>query len=276
MIKLLLILCVFSQIKEINPNKTWEIEIVTKKTEKYILLTKNEPINFVVEGPTYLKTYTRIPWLGDIKGRQIYKIILQDNDMDERIITLESEKSSVTKDKKGRPLSKWRSFYIEVPEGLNKYKVINWSSPNDTILLKFKYESPTKWTDIPASDYNTIIESIEEEKIVKYYELEKNERLTLGISGPARLKVISRLNYDEKIMGNQNYTILVDDNGNVKRFPLKCYKSQTIEYKDRKKIVPSNARSFYINIPKGWHNIKLSLSGTIAKSVSLRFQVEKK
>jgi hypothetical protein len=267
---------VFSQIKEINPNKTWEIEIVTKKTEKYYLLTKNEPISIGVEGPTYLKVYTRIPWLGDIKGRQIYKIILQENDMDERIITLESEKSNVTKDKKGRSLSKWRSFYIEVPEGMNKYKIINWSSPNDTILLKFKYESPKKWADIPASDYNTIIESIEEEKIVKYYELKKNEQLTLGINGPARLKVISRLNYDEKIMGDQNYTILVDDNGNVKKIPLKCYKSQTIEYKDRKKIVPSNARSFYINIPKGWHNIKFSLSGTIAKSVSLRFQVEKK
>jgi hypothetical protein len=84
MIKLLLILCVFSQIKEINPNKTWEIEIVTKKTEKYYLLTKNEPISIGVEGPTYLKVYTRIPWFGDIKGRQIYKIILQENDMDER------------------------------------------------------------------------------------------------------------------------------------------------------------------------------------------------
>ncbi|TET61906.1 MAG: hypothetical protein E3J47_04425 [Candidatus Stahlbacteria bacterium] len=276
MIKLLLILCVFSQIKEINPNKTWEIEIVTKKTEKYYLLTKNEPISIGVEGPTYLKVYTRIPWFGDIKGRQIYKIILQENDMDERIITLESEKSNVTKNKKGRPLSKWRSFYIEVPEGMNKYKIINWSSPNDTILLKFKYESPKKWADIPASDYNTIIESIEEEKIVKYYELKKNEQLTLGINGPARLKVISRLNYDEKIMGDQNYTILADDNGNVKKFTLKCYKSQTIEYKDRKEIVPSNARNSYINIPKGWHNIKFSLSGTIAKSVSLRFQVEKK
>ncbi|MCK4453035.1 hypothetical protein KAU59_01645 [candidate division WOR-3 bacterium] len=276
MIKLLLILCVFSQIKEINPNKKWEIEIVTKKVEQYTLLTKNEPISLVVEGPTYLKVYTRIPWFGDIKGSQIYKIILQENDIDERIITLESEKSNVTKDKKGRPVSKWRSFHIEVPEGLNNYKIINWSSPNDTILLKFKYESPKRWADTPATDYNTIIESIEEEKIVKYYELKKNERLTLGISGPARLKVISRLNYDEKIMGDQNYTILVDDNGNVKKFPLKCYKSQTIEYKDRKKIVPSNARNSYINIPKGWHNIKFSLSGTIAKSVSLRFQVEKK
>jgi len=276
MIKLLLILCVFSQIKEINPNKTWEIEIVTKKTEKYYLLTKNEPISIGVEGPTYLKVYTRIPWLGDIKGRQIYKIILQENDMDERIITLESEKSNVTKDKKGRPLSKWRSFYIEVPEGMNKYKIINWSSPHDTILLKFKYESPKKWTDIPASDYNTIIESIEDEKIVKYYELKKNEQVTLGINGPARLKIISRLNYDEKIMGDQNYTILVDDNGNVKKISLKCYKSQTVQYKDRKEIVPSNARNSYINIPKGWHNIKFSLSGTIAKSVSLRFQVEKK
>lgn len=276
MIKLLLILFVFSQIKEIKPDKKWEIEIVTKKRQTYNLLTKDEPITFTVEGPTYLKVYTRIPWSVDTKGSQIYKVILQENDMDERIITLESEVSNVTKDKKGRPLSKWRSFYIEVGEGLSNYKIIHWSSPNDTILLKFAYESPKKWVDISATDYNTIIESIEEEKIVKYYELNKDEQLTLGISGPTKLKVISRLNYDEKMLGEQNYTMLVNDNGAVEKFPLKCYKSGVIMYKDRKEIVPSNARIFYINSKSGWHNLKFNLSGTIAKSVSLRFQVEEK
>jgi hypothetical protein len=276
MIKILLLLCLISQIKEITPDKKCEIEIVTKKTQKYNLLIKNEPITFTVEGPTYLRIYTRIIWPKSEKGSKIYKVILQKNDIDERIITLESKVSSVTKDTKGRPVSKWRSFYVEVPEGLNRYKLVNWSSPNDTILLKFAYESPKKWVEIPATDYDAIIEAIEEEKILKYYELKKDKQLTLKIQGPVKLKVITRLNYDEQLMGEQNYTVLVQDNGDEKTYSLKCYKSEIIDFKDRKEIVPGNARNIFINVSQGLHTLKFSLSGTIAQSTALRFLVEEK
>jgi hypothetical protein len=276
MIKLLFIFLIFTQIKNISPNNKLNIEIVTKKSETYNVLTKNEPITFTVEGSTYIRVYTRIPWPKGNKGTEIYKIIFQENELDERIITLESEASEVTKDKKGRTLSKWRSFYIEVPEGENKYKIIHWSSPRDTILVKFAYESPKEWTDIPATHYQTIMNAIEEEKIIKYYELRKDQAVRLEIIGPIKLQVISRLNYDEKLLGEQNYIILVDDNGNVNKFPLKCYKSEIITYEDRKEIVPSNARSFYINLKEGRHVLKFNLSGTLAQSVSLRFLGEKK
>jgi len=269
-------LCLFSQIKEINPSKKWEVEIVTKQTEDYLLLTKNSPMTFSVEGPTYLRVYTRIFWPKDKMGSQIYKLILQENKVDENIITMESEESSVTRDKKGRPLSKWRSFYIEIPEGLNNYRLTHWSSPNDTILVKFAYESPRKWTEIQASEYGTTIEAIEEEKILKYYELKRNDNITLNINGPTRLRVISRLNYDEKMIGDQNYTIGIEDGGNSEKFALKGYKSQIITYRDRKNIVPSSARSFHLNLKEGRHTLKFTLTGTIAESASLRFLVEEK
>jgi hypothetical protein len=276
MIKILLILCIFSQLKQIIPNKKWEIEIVTKKKENYYLLTKNEPIEFSVEGPTFLRVYTRILWPKGVGGNQLYKVILQDSKADERIITLESEISEITKDKNGSRVSKWRSFYIEVPAGINDYKITHWASPKDTILLKFKYESPKKWIEISATDYNTIIESIEEEKIVKYYELSEIDTLTLRISGPIKLKVISRLNYDENIMGEQNYTILVHDNEMVNKYSLQCYKSEIITYKDRKDIVPSNAENFFLKLSKGLHTLKFNLAGTVAKSAAIRFLIEEK
>lgn len=274
MIKFLILICIFSQIKGFEPDKKWDIEIVTKKIEQYNLLAKGEPITLTVEGPTYLRVYTRIPWASGFKGSKIYKIIIQDNDLNEQIKTFESERSSVTKDKLGRPLSKWRSFYIEVDEGTNTYKLMNWYSPNDTILFKIEYEAPKKWKDIPATNYSSILEAIENEKIVKYYGLKNEEKVTLGISGPTRLKVISRLGYNSMLVGEQNYTILVKDKGKTEEFSLKCYKSETIKYKNRKDLVPSNARSFYININSGWHELQFDLTGTIAKEAALRFQVE--
>ncbi len=276
MIKFLIALCVISQLKDIKPMKKMEIEIVTKQTDEYLLLTKNAPVSFAVEGPTYLRVYTRIMWPKNNMGSQAYKLILQENKLDERIVTLESEESSVTRDNKGRTLSKWRTFYIEVPEGLNQYKLTHWSSPNDTILLKFAYESPKKWTEITPTAYAAVIEAVEEERIIKYYELRNDRTVILRVNGPARVRVISRLNYDEKMIGDQNYTIAVDDNGTQEKFPLKAYKSQIITYKDRPSIVPSNARSFHLSIKEGMHTLKFSMTGTVAESSVLRFLVEER
>lgn len=274
MIKVLLIFMILGQIKSISPNKKLDIEIVTKKTETYTILTSQEPISITVEGPTYLRVYTRIPWPKENTGSEIYKIILQKNEMDEEIITFEAEVSQVTKDKTGGRLSKWRSFYIEVPEGSNTYNILHWASPNDTILLNFRYESPKEWQEMRATDYKSIIEAIEEEKIIKYYELEKDGGVKLEITGPTKLRVITRLNYDAKMLGEQNYTILVNDNGKEAKHSLRCYKSEIIEYKDRKEIIPSNARNLYINIGSGRHVLTFTLSGTIAQSAAARFLVE--
>jgi hypothetical protein len=276
MINLVMALCLVSQLQEVEPYKKWEIEIVTKKTDEYLLLTKNQPLSFSVEGPTYLRVYTRIIWPKANPGSEIYKIILQENEIEENIITLESEESRVTTDKKGRSLSKWRSFYIEVPEGLNRYKLTHWASSKDTILIKFAYESPRRWDEIPATEYGAVIEAIEEERIIKYYELKQDGAVTLRIKGPQRLRVITRLNYDERMIGDQNYTIMLERNGVVEQFPLKCYKSQIITYKDRKNIVPSNARSFHVNLGDGTHTLTFKLAGTVAESAALRFLVEER
>jgi hypothetical protein len=276
MINLVMAVCLFSQLQKIEPYKKVEIEIITKKTEDYLLLVKNQPLSFTVEGPTYLRVYTRIIWPKDKMGSDVYKLILQENDMEEKIMNFESDESKVTKDMKGRMVSKWRSFYIEVPEGLNSYKLTHWSSPQDTILVKFAYESPKRWVEIPAAEYSAIIEAIEEEKILKYYELKKDGSIAVRANGPQRIQVIARLNYDEKMIGDQNYTINVEENGKVERFALKCYKSQMITYKDRKNLMPSNARSFYINLGEGSHILRFSLAGTIAESAALRFLVEEK
>ncbi|UCD06305.1 MAG: hypothetical protein JSV98_03490 [candidate division WOR-3 bacterium] len=276
MVNLVMALCLFSQLQKIEPYKKWEIEIVTKKTDEYLLLVKNQPLSFSVEGPTYLRVYTRIVWPKGNLGSEVYKLILQENEIDEDIITFESEESNVSRDKRGRSLSKWRSFYIEVPEGMNNYKLTHWASPQDTILVKFAYESPKRWVEIPAAEYGAIIEAIEEERIVKYYELSNSRTVALRVNGPQRLRVIARLNYDEKMIGDQNYTLTVEENGKIERFPLKCYKSQMITYKDRKNIVPSNARSFHINLGAGTHILRFGLAGTVAESAALRFLVEEK
>lgn len=274
MIYAITVLCLFSQIVDISPREQYDIEIVTKTKDRFIILAKNKPVTVTVEGPTYLRVYTRIPWHDRSVKNEIYKVILQENEIDEKIITLESEQSEVSKGEGGISVSKWRSFYIEVPQGLNTYKLIHWSSPRDTILLKFAYESPKKWKDIAATEYRSAIEAIEEEQFVTYYELPYDGNVILRLKGPTKLRIISRLNYDAQTIGEQSYTLIAEDNSTVERFPISCHKSETITFENRKDVVPSNAQRSYLDIGNGWHTVRFRLSGAIAQSVSLRFQVE--
>ena len=43
MIDVLMALLLVSQLQNIEPAKKWDVEIVTKKTEEYMLLIKNQP-----------------------------------------------------------------------------------------------------------------------------------------------------------------------------------------------------------------------------------------
>jgi hypothetical protein len=274
MIQTLLLLCSIAQIKTVAPQYPWNIEIVTKKTQEYFLLTRQEPISLTVKGPTYLRVYTRILIPDRTHSDYLYKLILGEGPLDERIISFTTTLSTVTTDKNGTVVSKWRSFYIDVPEGMNTYTLTHWDSPKDTILIRFAYESPQPWNIVPATEYKTMLETIEEERSTRYYELQKDDRVVVKATGPTRLRITARLNYDETLFGEQSFTLVAADNGSENTFPLKCYRSDVLHYQNRSDIVPSNARTIYLTIGDGTHTLIFSMYGSLAKSSALRFETE--
>lgn len=274
MIKILLLCCLIAQIKIVEPERPWTIEIVTKKLQEYLLLTKTEPITVTVEGPTYIRVYTRILLPGQNQGNHLYKLILTEGPLDERIISFETNRSLITTDTHGTPVSKWRSFYVEVPAGEHTYTLTHWDSPKDTILLRFAYESPQPWTIVPATEYQSLLETIEDGRTMRYYEISKSDNVTVKVSGPTRLRITARLNYDETLFGEQSFTLIARDNGAESTFPIKCDKSENLIYQNKGEIVPSDARSVYLSLDDGSHTIVFTITGTLAKSVALRFETE--
>jgi hypothetical protein len=262
------------QIKTVEPERPWNIEIVTTKTQEYLLLTRTEPLALTVKGPTSLRVYTRILLPSRATGGHLYKLILAESPTEERIISFETTLSTITTDSHGTPVSKWRSFYIDVPEGESNYTLTHWSSPKDTILVRFAYESPQPWTIVPATEYRSLLETIEDGVTKRYYELQKNERVVIQIAGPARIRIITRLSYDETLFGEQSFTLIARDNGNETTFPIKCDKSDDLTYQNRSDIVPSTSRSVYLSLDQGIHTVEFEISGTLARSIALRFEKE--
>lgn len=272
MIKAILFMFLFSQIKEIVPQNELQVKIQTSKEDNYYLLTKKEPLEIKVDGPTWLRVYTRIPWPADVKGTKIYKLILEENDLKERFITMETERSSVAKLAKIR-LSKWRSFYINVPKGMNTYRFLVWSGPSDSVLMRFAYESPKNWLDVTPAEYNAKLELAEDERIINYFEAASTRPVVLEIEGPKKLQIISRLNYSTIMEGEQFYSITVKENNKiVKNISFRAHRSETTNYRNRKEIIPSNPHTFYLNIRKGRHRLEFYPGAVESCGFRFRFQ----
>ncbi len=274
MISLIFSLLIMSQVANVSPQQEVKIKIQTSREESFLVLTRNQPVELKISGPTWLRVYTRIPWTGDKKGNKLYKLILQEDELKEKFITLETEYSNVARLDKTR-LSKWRSFYINVPEGLHTYRFIHWRAPGDSILLKFTNESPGKWQDIVPLSYNTKLELVEDEKIINYYETTPEKPIILEIEGPKKLKIIARLNLKSDVQGEHIYSISIKEKGKtIKSTTYRAYPSETVHYNNRPEILPSNPHTIFLNIRKGIHRYEFYIEkGT---TCGLRFLIEPK
>lgn len=260
------------QLINVSPQNETKIKIHTTKDEAYTILTRNQPVEIKVSGPTWIRVYTRIPWTGEKKGTKVYKLILQEDDIKEKFITRETEYSSVARLDKIR-LSKWRSFYINVPQGLHTYRFIYWRAPSDTILMRFTSESPGRWQDIPALSYNRTLELIEDEKIINYYEATIDKPVIIEIEGPKKLKITSRLHIPANVQSDQLYTITVKEKDRtIKTQNFWAYRSETVGYNKQTDLIPSNPHTFYLNVRKGTHRYEFWI--TNGAGCGLRFMAE--
>jgi hypothetical protein len=275
MFELVLFQLVIGQIKSTLPLPEIKVRIQTYQEDTYFLLGKDQPAEITVEGPTWIRVYTRIPWHDDWTGTKIYKIIQQTNGQQEKFITLESERSKVAKAGSIR-LSKWRSFFINVPKGLNTYRFVHWASPADSIFLKYAFETPGKWSDLTPSGYSSKLELTEDERIIEYYEATDLKPVVLEVAGPRKIKVIARLNFTMAMPEDQYFTVDIKEKGrSVKTKSFRARRSETTVYRNLREALPSDPHVFYLDVRKGVHRYELFLSG-FPGSAALRVQTGQK
>jgi hypothetical protein len=112
------------------------------------------------------------------------------------------------------------------------------------------------------------------EKPISYFVATTEVAVRLRVIGPTKLRIVSRLNYDARMKGEQKYAILASENGRlILTKPFLTSKSLGVEYKDWKEVVPGKSRTSYLPVPAGEHIYAFKLGESIAKSVSLRFSI---
>ncbi|MCX7757119.1 MAG: hypothetical protein RMJ65_04785 [candidate division WOR-3 bacterium] len=263
------------EVKKISPRTT--ISVVKRIEQEYYLLTKDKPLEFSVDGPTYLRVYTRLLWQATMTQKESYKIIVSEDQESEKIMSFTSELSRTARGANRTQYGKWRSFYLEVPKGKHNYKLTLLEAKSETVAVRISFERPTEYRKIvPEKPYREL-QFVEREKIIPYYEVTLKNPVKVKIEGPAILKVSCRLNYDYTMEGKQNYTIAAIVGGKewqTKTF--KASKSETGLYKNAPELIPSVASNMYLDIPPGSYLIEFIIKGTLAKSGALTFYYKPK
>ncbi|UCG41956.1 MAG: hypothetical protein JSU73_08690 [candidate division WOR-3 bacterium] len=243
-----------------------DVSVIQRTDLGYYLLAANRPLEFEVQGPTWIRVYTRLWWPDGVDWDQAYRMSLCQGDV-ERPLAFESglSKSSFGPDR--RRVGKWRSFYVQVPSGVNNYRLKLDDAPCDTVGIRFTFRAPKPWQPVAVPGSELVL--ADGADTVRMTRLELGAPLNVTVSGPCRLRVSARLNFEPSMVGAQNFVLTVDKGGQqVATDNFRVSRSGAV-YVNEPGLVPSSRKGLRFNLGEGVHRLSILLSGTLARSAGV-------
>jgi len=249
------------------------VRTIKEKRTPYVLLTANEPVSFTVEGPIYIRVFTRLLYMKGDKEKRTYKILVQEDEKREKIFTKTTEPSTVSF-YDSAPVGKWRVIPIQVPPGKHSYKLSLFESPYP-VAIRIVPGRPPKWSSLIPRETLEEINAVENEKIVRYYLLPTDSFATVMVSGPVLFRVEVRSNFTEGMSKVDHFTIKILEDGKIiKSEDVTVYPSDVVHWKERKDWTPSQKAYLTTSLSKGAHRIRVQVTGSLSPEVAIRFLKE--
>tara|TARA_Y100000590_G_scaffold467372_1_gene646053 strand:- start:2081 stop:2950 length:870 start_codon:yes stop_codon:yes gene_type:complete len=230
------------------------------------LLYKNIGKQFALDDSIQIGIYTRTIKAPSGKKSRNYGLRVQIDDNPPFELRYKKKGSRVTSpDRPGWNYTKSGIWYIYIPNkpGWSNIKILPMRG-NPVVyvrLISNKIDNKGKVSEIirTVNTQNRVsIKNLDKNTSTKWYALNKVNQQQFEIEGPTKIRVFSRLQFDQNIV-KDDYYIYVRENG----IDLGTYYFQTEKSKQSKNIdssVPiSKWRSLWINVPKGKHYYTFSM-----------------
>lgn len=263
----------------VAPVKGTPVAVVTDENiSSFFLCSQREPLEFDVTGPGTVEITTRL-LLPKGKTEGSYAVELREGG---RLLERHETQSELAMAKlSGRPerVCKSRKFHHEISPGAHHLTLVFTGgnflgvAANLGITTQFK---PDAFVAITPLSYARSTVLLANEKQMTYYVAAPDRPVVFRVVGPARLKVVSRLVFDERMQGLQKYAVSVFEGKKLwQRFPLQTTKSTAQSFRDWPEVVPGKSRTFYIDAPSGEHQYNFGLSEGVGRGVALLFALPK-
>lgn len=268
MISALAVTATGAEVKTLGTPGTVAVSVIRRIDLDYHVLSRRAPLEFEVEGPNWLRVYTRLWWPENASGPQGYGVTLWQEDM-ERPESFEAGLSPSSRGPGGRKVAQWRSFFVQVPAGKTRYRLTLDRAPSDTIGVRFALQAPRAWRSIALGGLPVL--SLQSGSVTNAYaRVEPNRAVSFSVTGPCRVRVRARVNYDASMTGRQGFALSASSGGvELARQGFQVWPAEGSTWRDAGGLVPSTERTMRFSLPEGRRDISLTMTGTLAKSAAL-------
>jgi hypothetical protein len=256
--------------------------LVSGKARDYYLLEPGKQIELKVDGPSRMRVLSRLI-LDSPSDTVEYTFVALRKDS-KKTVTFSQKARISDKATLGGQLAgavgESRTKLMDVPKGEQTYSFYLPKNASRKVLLRFALETNEFTSGAPVAamtpaEYTTQVDLISGEKVVPYYRIGTGHNVALNLIGPGTLKVLSRIEFDSTMTGNQKWKVQVIEDAKVKgTYSLSAGKSDTTAYREPSSLTASRAETFFVEIPVGDHQYEFKLPEN-HRTVLMRFLLPK-
>ncbi len=244
------------------------VSVVRRVELDYFLVSSGRPIEFSATGPTWLRVYTRLWWPEGASGTRTYRLSLWQEDA-ERPLEFETGRSKSSYGTDGHPVGKWRSFYIQVPEGKSSYRL---ECREGAVAVRFAFQRKRPWSEVRVEEQVPVTLTLGVDSLA-YHRVETGSPARFSVRGPGYVRIRTRLDYDPSMVGAQNFVLTAaEGEEELVQKNFRVTRSGTAHYIETPELVPSTERATKFRVGEGTHRLTLVVNGTLARSAGVRVE----
>ncbi|MFH1011235.1 MAG: hypothetical protein V1784_08375 [bacterium] len=255
---------------------------ISEKNRTYYLLRKDCEIEVRLTGPTKLRVISRAE-IPSSKKQSRYTYLVRRDDGKPVEFSRRGKVSAEARPARNgsTKLSAGEKHVLNVPAGSHSYTFRLPEKSSDRLFLRFHQlegdlGAPTQVVAMTPQLWTKSVDLVVREETTTYYRLGEENEIALRLIGPAKLKVLARLEFHPDMQGQQDFRLQVLEDGLIKAtYPLSTTESDVCQYLETSTLVPAKAEIFYLDIPQGEHDYRfVLLDGN--HTVLLKFLLPKK
>lgn len=251
-------------LKPVNAKKKI-VTIVKGLDRDYYPLTAKNASLISVRGPGQLKIITRARFITHDKSTIDYTVYCRVDGGERKKLDFDavqrSTKALYKNDSLGIPGDD-ENIIVDLGAGEHNIKV--WlESENPQVAARYiftpKERKNLTWVSLSPLEPNDPVHLIAGEDEVKYYRFSEDKPLKIKITGPTKLRILTRIENHYKMKGRINYRVEVKEDKKVKHtYQLNSVRSESTNYKKDETKIPGKGKEIVFNVPKGTHYYQIT------------------
>ena len=253
-----------------------EILIINSKRRVYYPLRENGLV-YQISGPTRAEFISRYPVLKGKKKSHSFNYVIVLNEKDTIQVKHRYKVQSSIRSAQ-HPKHRYTysgNYFINLPKGNHSIEVLEDQKLKYPVLLRLlskEFESiGSSQTVLKPMVHKDEVKIDVGDKQINYFECSKDIPLQIQASGPKKMRIISRLEFTDKMGSEESYRVHIKKGKKVVgTYFFNSERSSSSSISSRLDRVPGKWRSCEINIPKGKHTYSIEILDE-GKTVLTRF-----